>query len=419
MAVNIERDLPEGVSVENVLLDTDKVLIFVRDEKTPEGKHVIVKKNKFLNSEGTGLVQTRITSPNSSYECKYPKVLELADQQAEEQLWFKNEMVVENDRMELEYVLTPQQLHAVKTVLHLFLQYELHVGDEYWNGIFVKLFPRWESKAGATTMAFIELMVHARSYNEINVVLGLDTDKYYTSYVDDPLLNARMEWLEGIMRGENKMLSALCFSLTETALLFSSFAILKSFQANGYNLIKVIAQIANQSALDEDLHGTYAVEHFNTYFTEVGKPLHEHTEMFETLIKACHYVFEHEKQIVKMAIPEGELNGFTVEDYIDFVAYRIGVFLTRLNVPVELIPEEFRVEYAQSVVATMFNKNTYGYQMPDFFTKGQNREYESSWSADKFIKGYLESRERDRLEHEKLMQELELDSDVQIDAQVA
>ena len=46
MAVNIERDLPEGVSVENVLLDTDKVLIFVRDEKTPEGKHVIVKKNK-------------------------------------------------------------------------------------------------------------------------------------------------------------------------------------------------------------------------------------------------------------------------------------------------------------------------------------------------------------------------------------
>lgn len=173
------------------------------------------------------------------------------------------------------------------------------------------------------------------------------------------------------------------------------------------------------------LHGTYAVEHFNTYFTEVGKPIHEHTDMFETLIKACHYVFEHEKQIVKMAIPEGELNGFTVEDYIDFVAYRIGVFLTRLNVPVELIPEEFRVEYAQSVVATMFNKNTYGYQMPDFFTKGQNREYESSWSADKFIKGYLEARERDRLEHEKLMQELgldpELDSEleVQLDAQVA
>jgi hypothetical protein len=252
MAVNIEVALPVGCSKENVLLSTDEVVIFVRDELSPEGKHVVVKKNKHLNTEKTGLVQTRITTQNSSYELKYPKVLELADKQAEEQLWFKNEMVVENDRMELEYVLTKEQLHAVKTVLHLFLQYELHVGDEYWNGIFIKLFPRWESKAGASTMAFIELMVHARSYNEINIVLGLDKDAYYTSYVDDPLLNSRMEWLDGIIRGDNKMLSALCFSLTETALLFSSFAILKSFQANGMNLIKVIAQIANQSALDED-----------------------------------------------------------------------------------------------------------------------------------------------------------------------
>lgn len=252
MSINIEVDLPLGCSVENVLLDTDEVIIFVRDEATPDGKAVIVKRNKTINTEKTGLIQTRITSPNSSYELKYPKVLELADKQAEEQLWFKNEMVVENDRMELEYVLTQQQLHAVKTVLHLFLQYELHVGDEYWNGIFVKLFPRWESKAGASTMAFIELMVHARSYNEINIVLGLDRDSYYTAYVNDPILNSRMEWLEGILRGDNKMLSALCFSLTETALLFSSFAILKSFQANGINLIKVIAQIANQSALDED-----------------------------------------------------------------------------------------------------------------------------------------------------------------------
>lgn len=407
MTVNIERDLPEGVTKDSVILETDQVLIFVRDEVNPEGKHVIVKRNKFLNSEATGLVQTRITSPNSSYELKYPKVLELADKQSEEQLWFKNEMVVANDQMELEYVLTEDQLHAVKTVLHLFLQYELHVGDEYWNGIFIKLFPRWESKAGAVTMAFIELMVHARSYNEINIVLGLDTDEYYTSYIDDLLLNARMEWLDGVLRGENKMLSALCFSLTETALLFSSFAILKSFQANGNNLIKVIAQIANQSALDEDLHGSYAVEHFNTYFAEVGVPLWEHPEMFGKLLEACQHVFEHEKQIVKMAIPSGELNGFTSEEYIQFVAYRVGIFLTRLNVPTELIPEEFRVDYKESKVALIFEKNTYGYQMPDFFTKGQNREYESSWSADKFLEAYIKAKDRDRADREALEADLE------------
>lgn len=398
MSVYIEQDIPEGVSKENILLDTDKVIIFVRDELTPEGKNVIVKKNKFLNSEETGLVQTRITTPNSSYEEKYPSVLKLADKQAEEQLWFKNEMVVENDSMELEFVLTPQQLHAVKTVLHLFLQYELHVGEEFWNGIFTKLFPRWESKAGASTMAFIELMVHARSYNEINVVLGLNKDEYYTAYVNDPILNERMEWIDNILRGKNKLLSALFFSLTETALLFASFAILKSFQANGYNLLKVIVQIANQSALDEDLHGQYATEHFNIYFTEANKKLWEHEEMFKQLLEGCNYVYEHELRIINLAIPDGQLNGYSNEDYAKFVAYRIGVFLTRLQVPMELIPDTFRVEYTESTVATLFNKNTYGYQMPDFFTKGQNREYESSWTASSFAQGYLDAKKAEKEE---------------------
>ncbi len=83
-------------------------------------------------------------------------------------------------------------------------------------------------------MAFIELMVHARSYNEINVVLGLDKDEYYTSYTKDELLNSRMEWVEGLIRGENKILSALCFSLTESALLFSSFAILKKLSSKWF-----------------------------------------------------------------------------------------------------------------------------------------------------------------------------------------
>jgi hypothetical protein len=156
------------------------------------------------------------------------------------------------------------------------------------------------------------------------------------------------------------------------------------------------------------LHGTYAVEHFNTYFAEVGTPLWEHEDMFSKLLAACHYVFEHEKRIIDMAIPEGELNGFTTDDYALFVAYRIGVFLERLGVPTNLVPEDFLVGYRESAVATMFNKNTYGYQMPDFFTKGQNREYESSWSADQFLEGYRKAKikEKEELEEQlRLMEE--------------
>lgn len=159
------------------------------------------------------------------------------------------------------------------------------------------------------------------------------------------------------------------------------------------------------------LHGIYAAEHFNTYFHEVGKPLHEHEEMFGKLLQACHYVLEHEKRIIDMAIPSGSLNGYTTAEYIDFVRFRIFTFLTRLQVPVDKIPKEFQVTQKDSKVAKMFNLNTYGYQMPDFFTKGQNREYESNWSEAMFVEAWNNMRKKEQEEQEELLKLIMEDSE--------
>lgn len=193
---------------------------------------------------------TVITTPTESYARYYPRIVELANRQLDEQFWTNTEMKVNLDRQQLLYKLTEEQSHAVKTVLHLFVHYELMVGD-FWEKI-GQIFPRPEVKLASSVMNMVERAIHAEFYNQVNIELGLDTEEHYLAFREDPILNERARWLGSLLKAEDKILGTIIFSMTETALLFSSFSILKSFQSNGYNLIPVIVRGTNQSAADED-----------------------------------------------------------------------------------------------------------------------------------------------------------------------
>lgn len=313
---------------------------------------------------------TRITTPTESYTRYYPKIVELANKQIDEQFWTSTEMKVELDRMQLLYKLDGDQLHAVKTVLHLFVHYERKVGD-FWKRL-ARIFPRPEVELACSVMEMTERAVHAEFYNQVNTQLGLDTDEHYLSYIDDPVLNERAEWLGGLLTSEDDILSSIIFSMTETALLFSSFSILKSFQMNGNNLIPVIVRGTNQSALDEDLHGIVSAEIINTYFAELGTPLKDDKELSAKVYAAAEGAFEHECRIIDMAILNEELNGVKKEDYKDYVKIRLNVFLNRLGLRSRYVVKDCPIE-------NWFEKNTYSYKVIDFFTAGMGLEYESSW----------------------------------------
>lgn len=329
--------------------------------------------------------KTQIMTETTSYARCYPVIVELANRQLEKQFWTSSEMKVELDRMQLLYELTPAQLHAVKFVLQLFLKYELIVGEEFWNSLIIKLFPRPECKLAASILGAIELGVHAEFYNQINVQLGLDKDEDYIAYASDPILSARVAWLEEILSGEDKLLAAIIFGLTETALLFSSFSILKSFQSNGYNKIPVIVRGTNQSAVDEDLHGVIAAEMINTHYAELGKPLIEDTRRVEEINRACHFAYEHESRIIDLAILEDTLNGVKKQEYKEMVKHRINVFRERLG-----LPHMFTI--GECSIIDWFESNTYAYKVVDFFTPGLGMEYETAWDETAFIRGYKEAK---------------------------
>lgn len=314
---------------------------------------------------------TRITTPTESYTRHYPNIVSLAMKQLDEQFWTNSEMKVELDRMQLLYELSADQLHAVKTILSLFVQYERKVGD-FWKKV-AKTFPVPEVEMACAIMDMMERAVHAEFYDQINKQLGLDTDMHYLAYIDDPVLNTRAEWLGSLLGSEDTILSTIIFSMTETALLFSMFAILKSFQMNGNNKIPVIVRGTNQSALDEDLHGTVSAEILNTYFNELGVPLKDHPEMVAKIYEAVDGAYEHECRIIDMAIPKDSFNGIPKEEFKKYVKVRLNVFLTRLNLRTRFIVKDCSIE-------DWFEKNTYAYKVIDFFTAGMGMEYETSWN---------------------------------------
>lgn len=193
----------------------------------------------------------RILTPTDSYVRHYPGFVEIANKQLEGQFWTSTEMHVELDRMQLLYELTPEQTHAVKFVLNLFVRYELMVG-EMWKKI-SEIFPRPEVKLLCSVIEMMERAVHAEFYNQLNIHLGLDTDEHYLAFLEDDELNERVQWLGSLLDTKDDPIKAIIiFSMTETAILFGSFSILKSFQSNGFNKIPVTVRGTNQSAIDED-----------------------------------------------------------------------------------------------------------------------------------------------------------------------
>ena len=322
---------------------------------------------------------TRIQTPTDSYTRHYPRIVELANKQLEEQLWFSSEMKVQLDRMQLLYELKPEQLHAVKTVLTFFVRYELSVGD-MWKKV-AEIFPRPEVKLAASVVEMTERAVHAEFYNQPNQQLGLDTDEHYLAYTKDPELKERADWIGKLLNSDDEILGVIIFSMIETAILFSSFAILKSFQSNGYNLIPVIARGTNQSAIDEDLHGMISAEIINTYYNELGATLLNDQKRYPQILEAVAYAYEHEERIIDIAIPGDSLNGVPKQEYKEFVKKRLNVYLNRLG-----LPDFFDV--GECSITDWFELNTYAYKVVDFFTPGMGMEYESSWEESGFVRGW-------------------------------
>lgn len=317
-----------------------------------------------------------ITDPYDGYEKKYPHIASLVDQQLEKQLWFATEARVELDEMELKYKLTQEQQGAVKRLLPLFLRYELFVGS-FWTDVYAKVFPAIECQEAAVTVAMVERVIHARFYDKINKVYGLDNDEFYLSYLEDPAFKARAEWIGELLNSKDQFMCCLAFGLIEAAALFGAFALLRSFQANGYNLIGSTVKGTKQSAIDEKLHSVILADTIRTYYFENNMTINDDPR-FKKLLQHAYNMYATEKHIIDSVIVGDSFNGVSKKEYCKFIRCCINDYFKRLGS--NILPFEDEV----SDLYDWFELNNQSYSEPDFFNKGQNKEYESGWNREAF-----------------------------------
>jgi len=313
-----------------------------------------------------------MTTPKDTYTVDYPQAVEYRNKQAAI-FWPPEEVKVGKDKQDILVNMTPAERHGVITTLKLFTKYELIIGEEFWLTKVMEAFPRPEIQSMASLFGAMELSVHAPFYAKLNEELNLATDEFYNSYLEDPVLSNRIEFLDTILSSKDLAYSLAAFSFIEGAVLYSSFAFLKHFQTNGKNKLLNVVSGINFSARDEALHSEATGWLFQQYVKEAGINTDEYEEKVKEIAEV---VYEHEKAIIQKIFSEGDIEGITETQLDLFVKSRINICLRNLG-----YKNLYEVTY--NPIGEYFYKSVNGYSMNDFFVSVGN-QYERSWTGEGF-----------------------------------
>lgn len=310
----------------------------------------------------------RITQHKSAYTLDdYPEAVKFAETQMDI-YWLPTEIAVEKDVQDLRANMTPAETHGVITVLKLFTLYELIVGNEYWGEKIKKAFPRPALEFMATTFGFVEVGIHARFYNRINEAMMLNTDEFYDSYKDDPILSERIKFVNSVADDTSNLpLAVAAFSMLEGAVLYSSFAFLKHFQSEGKNKLVNVCRGINFSVRDENLHALAGAWLFNKLVEEMQLNSGERLLLDIQIQNVAQKIASHEDRIIDMIFEKGEIEGIDAKDLRTFVRSRINICLDNLGV-------DKIFEIISNPIADTFYQGINSYQFHDFFT-GVGSEY--------------------------------------------
>lgn len=313
-------------------------------------------------------MKQNITSPSESFVVRYPQAIDFTEKQLSV-FWLPDEIKVEKDIHDILTNLTEAEKHGVLSVLKLFSLYELYAGRDYWTGVIMKTFPRPEIQRMAATFGMFELAVHQPFYDKINQALGLATDEFYNSYLDDETFAQRIAYIQA---KENTPYFLPMFTMLEGAVLYSSFAFLKHFQSQGKNKLTNIIRGINFSVRDENLHA------------EAGAWLFRETQLLGNKSEVTEFgihhladdIFYQEKEIIAKLFEKGKIVGVTEHQLEEFVKSRLNICLKNLG-----YNKLYDVKY--NPIADWFYDGINNFTYNDFFS-GIGNQYVRTWNEKGF-----------------------------------
>jgi ribonucleoside-diphosphate reductase beta chain len=239
--------------------------------------------------------------------------------------WLADEVPLASDLNDWKLKLTEPEKNLIGNILKSFAQTEVHVND-YWSTKVSVWFPKPEVQAMSRAFADFE-SIHAEAYARLNEELGLDNFK---AFLEDEVSKAKIDRLvetPGDTIEERALSLAIFSAFTEGVNLFSSFAILMSFQLR--NLMKGTGQIVEWSVRDESLHSKAGCWLFRTLLEE--QPELNTEELRNKVAEACQLSVQLEFDFIDKAFEMGDVDGLNVNQLKNFIKARANEKMMELS----------------------------------------------------------------------------------------
>jgi len=239
--------------------------------------------------------------------------------------WLADEVPLASDLNDWKLKLSEPEKNLIGNILKSFAQTEVHVND-YWSTKVSVWFPKPEVQAMARVFADFE-SIHAEAYARLNEELGLDD---FAAFMEDETSKNKIERLIEVPGTtiEEKALSLAIFSaFTEGVNLFSSFAVLMSFQLR--NLMKGTGQIVEWSVRDESLHSKAGCWLFRKLLEE--QPELNTPTLRTKIVEACELSVKLEFDFIEKAFEMGDIDGLNKEHLKAFIKARANEKLVELG----------------------------------------------------------------------------------------
>jgi ribonucleoside-diphosphate reductase beta chain len=270
--------------------------------------------------------------------------------------WMADEVTLASDVNDFKMKLTESEVNLIGQILKSFAQTETHVED-YWSSYVSHWFPKPEIQSMAVTFGSFE-SIHAEAYSLLNESLGLDD---FEAFMEDEEARNKIERLQQVnagTMGEIAQSLAIFSAFTEGVNLFSSFAVLMSFQMR--NLMKGMGQIVAWSVRDESLHSKAGCWLFTQLLKE--RPELDTIDLREKIEKACTISVELEFAFIDKVFEMGNLENLTKEQLKNFIQARANEKMVELGYKALFsVNDDLLEEIA------WFGQITSGTEMQDFF----------------------------------------------------
>ena len=310
----------------------------------------------------------------------YPKAKEIMEKQ-QDIGWFAQEIKVEKDIQDYRVNMDEHSYELVLVTLQLFVEIEQNVG-EIWAKI-ETWFPHSEIEGACSVISSMEKSVHAFFYQKMSDVLNINPEDTLEAQSAIKALREKLQFLNNILTNasDNKPLTLATVAMIEQVLLFSNFAMLKSFQANGNNLIPNTISGVDYVVNDEVLHGEFAAYLFNTYTSEASSVYDARmNKLQEEILFVAEEIVRHEDGVIDylFGTKDRYINGINSVQLKSFIRHRVNYVLNSIG-----MADKYEIE--NDTIAKWFYKGANAIKMHDFFIKGTN-SYSRTWSEDSFTR---------------------------------